>query len=126
MYYTYEDEPNYFGVIYYRLSQTDYDGTFEQFKIKSVTHQTEIDFNQMIYPTALRSGQEIKIPNLWTEIRTIELMLLDNYGRVIQHVGVVGIGSEVKLSTNNVAPGYYILKGQINGIKISKRLKISA
>lgn len=61
--YKFSDVVNFRGFVYYRLSQTDFDGTKETFKLSSILVDGFQNVNQLIYPTALRAGQKVTIVN---------------------------------------------------------------
>ena len=118
------DYPRYSGRIYYRLIQTDYDGTFEAFSIVSVLHQPDHAASPKIYPTSLRSGSVVNIDNSWGQINEISLFLHDLSGRNSKKVDQMSITDKVKFGTEGVASGSYLLSGHINGISINQRLII--
>jgi len=80
MYYTYLD--NYYkDVIYYRLSQTDYDGTTVEFDIVSLK-VNKIDDVIKIYPNPVKKGEYIII--CCDVIEQIEIVSLD--GRPVRYL----------------------------------------
>ena len=120
--YKFSDTPNYYGSIFYRLTQTDFDGAFEQFSAVRVVFEPEMR-SQRLYPSVATAGQRIRIENFWgNEIKGIQLTLTDLIGRTTLPVENLTINHQVQFGTANVAPGIYILKGSINGIPVSSRL----
>lgn len=122
--YQFADIPNYYGNIFYRLTQTDFDGAFEQFSSVRVVYEPEMR-SQRLYPSIATAGQQIRIENFWgNEIKGIQLTLTDLNGRTTLPVENLTINHQVQFGTSNVAPGIYLLKGSINGIPVSSRLVI--
>ncbi|MEP1097533.1 MAG: T9SS type A sorting domain-containing protein [Cyclobacteriaceae bacterium] len=122
--YQFEDRPNYYGNIFYRLTQTDFDGAFEQFDVIRVLYEPEMR-SQRLYPSIATSGQMITIENFWgNEIKGIQLTLTDLNGRRTLPVQNLTINHQVQFGTANVSPGIYLLKGSINGLPVSSRLVI--
>jgi len=122
--YQFEDRPNYYGNVFYRLSQTDFDGTFERFSAIRVLYEPEMR-SQRVYPSVATSGQQITIENFWgNEINGIALTLLDLNGKKTVPVENLTINHQIQFGTSNVSPGIYLLKGNINGIPIASRFVI--
>ncbi len=122
--YQFEDYPTYFGAVYYRLTQTDFDGAYEQFPIVRVLHEPLLGEPQ-IYPSIAKAGQKITIQNFWgNEIKGIELSLLDLNGKKSAPVTNLSIDHQVQFVPSNVSAGVYLLRGQINGLPILSRLVI--
>ncbi len=120
--YHFKDYPSYFGSIYYRLTQTDFDGTSEQFRMIRIHYQSQDLPEPKIYPTVLKSGQQVTIENFWGTINSLDLSISDLGGKTDQPVRDLTIGGQIKFDTSGLNSGIYILSGNINGTHIKKRL----
>lgn len=117
------DQPKSFGVIYYRLTQTDFDGAYEQFPLISANFNILSDTNIKVYPTLLSKGERINIVASFGTIQQISLKLIDVHGARYDVKGLQ-INSQITFSTDGLPAGIYVLRGSVNGITISKRLII--
>lgn len=122
--YCHSDFPDYYGLIYYRLKQTDFDGAFEQFQIIAVRFEPEGGIGSKIYPTVLKPGQEITIQNFWGVLHESNLKLTNLGGGRVDAALHIQTGSGIKLGTTGINPGVYLLSGHVNGLEIRKRVII--
>ncbi len=113
------------GVRYYRLKQVDFDGAFEYSDIVSVDF-TEKEANQIaILPNVVVSEENSTIYFELNKNATVDLILADASGRVIQRIkedynaGLVSVDLKI---TSNMAPGVYFLSGKINNETAASRL----
>ena len=103
--YLFTDSEPYDGSNYYRLRQTDYDGSENYSKIIEVHWETDRDY-VIIYPNPLSSGQELQIQK----------------SERFQFVDIVDLNGRKK-SVNELNQGSYLLKFTDNYSKvIVKRL----
>ena len=117
------DFPDAEGLIFYRMTQVDFDGASEQFEIKSITYQPSGDMRRA-YPTVIKPGERLNINNTWGEISTSELNLISLSGKRISLDEIISDGSKIQILVPNTSKGVYLLKGHINGISIDQRLVI--
>lgn len=91
--YQYEDSEAKPGINYYKLRQTDYDGTWSESEV--IYHNKEdLDFNYSFYPNPLQKGQDLNvIVDGNNDADSVQLILSDVSGREI------GVISAVKKST---------------------------
>ena len=101
-YYTAYDQNPYYGLSYYRLKQTDYDGKSSYSAVRS------IDFNQssslMIYPNPCTNYVIVS----WAGIEKMNISLYNNNGQRIQ-VPVSLEGNKATLNVSTVAAGIYFI-----------------
>ncbi|MEQ9404885.1 MAG: hypothetical protein RIM99_14935 [Cyclobacteriaceae bacterium] len=121
--YSLQDVPGYFGLVYYRLTQTDFDGTSEVFPLANILLKNENE-NHLIYPTLLNTGQQITIANFWGELKGVDLVLLDVSGKST-YKPQLEIGYQIKINTDDLPNGVFLLRGSINGLHVSRRIIIN-
>ena len=108
--YTTMDVDPYYGTSYYRLTQTDYDGNFENFPLVSVNVNPQGVFE--LYPNPTESTIEITFapvgshPNYYNDAK-IRVYTPD--GRKIAERSIDGGWSKFTLNTEDYAKGLYIL-----------------
>lgn len=123
--YSFNDYPKFKGLIFYRMTQVDFDGTSEQFGIKSVIYDPLASSNKEIYPSILKSGQAVSISNFWGVIQSTSLNLVSLSGKRIQLNNYSLEANKMLLSIPSVQKGIYLLQGNINGISVNQRLVIN-
>lgn len=121
--YSYTDYPLSFGLVYYRLTQTDFDGQSEQFETINVLFQGELQ-SPLVYPTQLSLGDDVTIDNFWGQIHSIEIYFTDIVGRDMRKARSVTISDKIYVGTSNLRNGIFLLSGSINGINFNQRLII--
>lgn len=111
--YIYYDEVPLPGINYYRLKQTDFDGSYDYSKIIGIrNHAEQSAFS--IFPNPVQSGQSLYVKSS-TPIQSLKLFDL------------MGIETEISLKTNdeisteNIRPGKYILKTRFSDGLINDR-----
>ncbi|MCR9251185.1 MAG: hypothetical protein NXI20_12220 [bacterium] len=119
--YEYQDHPDYNGAIYYRLSQTDYDGTIEVFSPIFLEYNIE-DIQLKIFPTMVSSGQDVTI-QINGEINQIQLQCIGLNGKVYKMPLSIQNGS-VKADCSYLSEGVYSLLGKANGKHFNERVII--
>ncbi|MGB3464310.1 MAG: hypothetical protein WBA74_03535 [Cyclobacteriaceae bacterium] len=120
--YQYEDENPMGNSLYYRLSQTDFDGTSEILKI------VFIDYNQYnpelrVYPT--RPGKEKIVYIAFSDtIENSSLFLVSANGQKISGLKVIPVDNKllIDLSDKSLVRGIYLLTGKINEQLINTKL----
>jgi len=104
--YEIRDEIEFNGNMYYRLSQTDFDGKTKSFPVKMVSsNKLNSESNYVISPNP--SSVEFKILGKVDNI--VEYSLIDQSGRQFD-IDAQNSNSEVIVNTSNLNSGIYILR----------------
>lgn len=106
MHYGYVDEKPSFGISYYRLKQTDFDGKQEYFEIKSVNLQRDYAAVE-VYPNP--ASEYIIVAGLNTATSQ-NIDLLNSYGVVCETLRVEAYSIILKLNIENLAEGVYFIR----------------
>lgn len=113
--YSYTDKNPLAGISYYRLGQTDYDGTTTYLNtIAFVNNCGETEFSVNIFPNPAKDIVFVKL--LLKSNETCNLMLNDIAGRKIKEIssGVHDAGYyEFEIPVNDISDGLYYLTGNI-------------
>ncbi len=126
--YTFRDTGAPAGQVYYRLKQTDFDGTTETFKIVAVNNLPKTD-TAVLYPNPLKSGDlKIRFGNNQPNATTI-IEVMDKSGRqVLQKTIEANTFAAVQLDADEVEQlqrGMYIIRLQNGGdIYTSRFMKL--
>ena len=128
--YSYVDEHPYYGLSYYRLKQTDFDGKFEYSNIIAVQvlsegDPDEIDFE--MYPNPTSSGNFlIKSSNLHLINEKFQVVVRDHLGRIIiSQVFLTENHSQFSIDLDlgiAAKPGIYIVTINIQDTRVYKKL----
>jgi ABC-type lipoprotein export system ATPase subunit len=94
--YSYLDKDNQPGLIYYRLKQTDFNGTSTYSAIRSI-NSNKLDFGFTIFPNP-SSIDNLKIRIASKKIETIILQITDNLGQIVYRGSFQSIGSTITLN----------------------------
>ncbi|WP_416867235.1 MAG: T9SS type A sorting domain-containing protein [Imperialibacter sp.] len=105
-YYDMDDRQPLPAVNYYRLSQTDYDGTKEVFDIIAVEMES-FGGDLVAYPNPNRGRFRVKLPN--QDWGSLNLTMLDITGRAVSAEFRVE-GNEIIVSCRSLQPGSYFVK----------------
>lgn len=119
--YGFHDINPHFGLSYYRLSQTDFDGTSESFRPVSVFVTMKKVHELIITPNPAKSGDLL---NMITDIDPQEELLLtvyNNQGEIIESALFSGMESSFTPS-KKIPPGLYIVTLSVDNIQ--KRTKL--
>jgi hypothetical protein len=114
LHYTFDDPGPYTGISYYRLRQTNLDGTSTLSRVVPVWFDAEAA-TVLVYPnpnngafTVVRNAAPADLP----------LELVDAAGRVVQHV-LLSPGSERAEVSMDGAPGLYTLRWPDGQVRVS-------
>ncbi|MBL4625552.1 MAG: T9SS type A sorting domain-containing protein [Flavobacteriales bacterium] len=125
-YETYDYEPLE-GVAYYRLKQTDFDGKYEYFTIIGVSFETSEngDCILKVYPNPCMGRCTITMSECEdNKNMTVKIQVLDASGHIITsevpYTQSDGSFAYSINTSNNFAPGVYIIKAGANNPKIEK------
>ena len=123
--YEFYDNTEKHGIIYYRLKQVDFDGTFAHSKIVSVSifGSSQEQFSFTIYPNPLRS-QKLFIKSLSSieEHATIEIGLFSVQGKLVYRKSITtdSWGNfETAFNLSHVRSGSYYLRLSMNNKTMS-------
>jgi len=102
--YNFIDNNNY-GQTYYRLSQTDYNGTTETFKIVSANCANINDASNIIlFPNPAINNTTIKIDG---ENNFTTVILTDILGKQIKQKSIINNENIIEINTTNLSEGVY-------------------
>ncbi|MCV9385185.1 DUF2341 domain-containing protein [Reichenbachiella ulvae] len=99
------------GLIYYRIKQTDYDGSSAYSKIMKVTGQFQNGSTLSIYPNPALSSQVIKFSLSDLNTEQIELSLTSISGQIVYSETIQNTKRNLvhEIKTNHLPTGTYIL-----------------
>jgi subtilisin-like proprotein convertase family protein len=111
----YDMEP-FSGVSYYKLTQTDFDGTVHDYGIASVNFIPRENFSMYVYPTLARNINQIKIKLSGEENSNVLLELYDVVGKKFYAKKHVLISNEIYTlkEVGNLPPGVYFVSATCN------------
>jgi hypothetical protein len=122
LFYEFIDESPVFGRQFYRLTQTDFDGKFETFKVVGVTLQSKNEaVEYKVYPNP--SNGIVKILSLNNNMEEAEIIVLDIQGKLVKEIkGISGRLVEIDLSF--LSKGLYLIKIKNNHYWETKKVVI--
>ena len=91
------------GIVYYLLSQTDFDGTTQKLSTIAVENDFENDF----HITCFEKNGVLKI--LSTEKGEFQLQIISMNGQVVYSENILFGSNDVELNSYLLIPGVYIL-----------------
>jgi len=104
LHYQYIDNEALYGVSYYRLKQTDFDGAYEYFNIIAVNCNDEINGYVNIYPNPVFHKLIIEIEG-YNEILNFEIV--NAIGVVVYNGSLV---NKIEVNTTSFSSGIYLIK----------------
>ncbi len=121
-YYSYTDKKPENKTIYYKLMQTDFDGSFEEFESVSVyCINNEKQFS--MYPNPTDAQLNISFNNASGIESTLQLAIFDRQGQLQQYsqqISVTGF-NEANLNVESLAAGHYFLHVKFGNLLIQTR-----
>lgn len=118
--YTYADNQPVNGRSYYRLSQTDFDGTTTHFNVVSVDYSTVKELS--VYPNPANASDILTIRTGADTDENVEVSIYSNSGQLVKSEIVNG-SSSVSIH-NNLKSGFYMLQIRSGQVVKSTRLVI--
>ncbi len=115
------------GVSYYRLKQTDFDGTYEYFDMVAVqTDESRADSPQVtLFPNPVKNGVLNLLLDDFPNEESLDILISDLYGRVISlHQIYTDPSGSANHSINNLQqlkPGIYFVTIQNNNTRIKDK-----
>ena len=131
--YSFKDENPSYGVLYYRLKQTDYDGNYEYSEIVTIRNDVFAsgDIDIKIFPNPCKSGSPFNIlyNNPSTNCKEILAVLYNCIGEVVFSKVIIqeDEGTLMAIDPNRkLAPGIYLVIGSSsNKIEFKRKLVIN-
>ena len=118
LHYTFIDENLKEGTYYYRLKQTDFNGTFKYSKLIVVGCKSSFSQDILIYPNPSLEDITIELPG---NNSSAKFEIISSQGQLI-YAGI--INTKILLSTEKYAPGVYLVKVESEfGTKVRKFIK---
>ena len=113
------DEDPYWGVSYYRLKQTDFDGKFEYSQIRSINFEKLKNTSIELFPNPV--NHQLTIVGNETELKNITI-----YNTIGQDVTkltkqIIGDESKIVVDLSNLNTGSYIIKTKTTANKVYKQ-----
>lgn len=118
--YTFTDKHPYAGTSYYRLKQTDFDGTVSYSKVLAVKSQI-LEQSVSIYPNPALVAINVDLGNI-SQVKEMQLQIINSLGRVVyQKIQLPLQNSIFTIPVTDLPAGTYYLVVIKNGQQESKR-----
>ncbi|MGB3468821.1 MAG: T9SS type A sorting domain-containing protein [Cyclobacteriaceae bacterium] len=105
--YSYIDQSPYMGLSYYRLKQTDFDGTSETFDVKMIQFST---INELkVYPNPVHRSERLKITTGALAEEQINIEIIDQAGQIIKTFISYGDHTTIPVDMD-LNPGFYFIR----------------
>ena len=117
------------GKSFYRLKQTDLDGSFTYYNQVEVTFKSSPRAMIKLFPSPVAAGgnvtAEFRVPGARTVILTVQLVS----GQEVQHRTITDVaGGRVEVNTESLRPGIYIVRvfsSETPGMSAASRLVVT-
>lgn len=119
--YQFTDQPKTRGILYYRLSQTDFDGTQEMFDVLSVDFQGFYQVKTSIYPNPTQGKVQVHFGS--PTKGTAQVALYNMQGRMMSTQDIYMVNS-LELDFSSQPKGTYLLKIVIGSTVSSSKVII--
>lgn len=123
--YSYVDTKPMTGLSFYRLKQTDFNGTFDYSEIRSVKVDVQRQASYKLYPNPIQQGEILNIAYSVENDQTLTISVLNTKGQVVlnHHVMVRENEDTIQLATNKLRTGLNLIRiidenNQIRTIKL--------
>ena len=124
--YNWTDDNPFNGVSYYRLAQTDYDGTTKRFDPIAVSCESSVT-GYSVYPNPANEVLNIDIELTSHQGNDVEIEIMDINGRVIQsqHAQLDRGHNHLEVDLSEIPSGVYMINfiGTLDYIKESRLVK---
>jgi hypothetical protein len=126
--YEFFDDAPIMGTSYYRLKQTDFDGKFEYLKLVAVNFNQDEDgiCTLQVYPNPCVGSCTINLKDCPLSDSQVDVKLYDAFGKKISNrISPKNKDQDISFhlnSSNNLAPGVYIVRASTNGKNQSNKV----
>lgn len=109
--YKYNDLEPHVGQAFYRLKQTDLDGTFNYFQTIEINFQDQKNDRLRIYPVPVSAGSDLNLEYRMTDAKIGRIIVKDMMGRTLwrRNAEFDGGVQETAIPTEELRPGYYFV-----------------
>lgn len=110
------------GDNYYRLKQTDFDGSFEYSKVRRV--RLNSDMQVKVYPTLLAAGESLTVDFSDKSSFDRSYRLVDAAGKTLRSGEISAVETSFTMQTENLPAGVYFAEIQAGNRTLTKRFII--
>ena len=104
LHYTFVDENSMDGIYYYRLKQTDFNGTFKYSKLIDVACNSDFSQDIMVYPNPAN-----EIINVISSNKISSIQVINDLGEHIMEINNLNGNKKCAINLSALLPGHYIL-----------------
>lgn len=121
-FYSFVDDNPFYGLSYYRLKQTDFNGGVKYSEIATTECENENSFSFLVYPNPSNGFFTVEIPSEITK-EGLDFEIIDMYGKLIERLIMKGSIGVLNISSN--PKGVYLLRVKNEkGELVSKKLVV--
>ncbi len=121
-YYNYKDLSPFNGISYYRIKQTDFNGSYKYSEIRAINLVKDSNLDFIVYPNPVSKFDIINIA-LNNKENHINLKIFDANGKLIHNEDFAQTNN-IKLKNSSLIPGMYLIQLNINGKQLHKKIII--